>query len=50
MSCERSPRASPPGRTCLGVAGPDFCVVAADTRMSKGFTIHTREKSKAVEL
>jgi 20S proteasome subunit beta 6 len=39
------------GRSCLGVAGKDFAVIAADTRMSDGgYGIMTREKGKCVQL
>lgn len=38
------------GGTCVCVAGDDFCVVAADTRMSEGYSIHTRHYHKLVRL
>mmetsp|Transcript_35276 Transcript_35276/g.53019 ORF Transcript_35276/g.53019 Transcript_35276/m.53019 type:complete len:223 (-) Transcript_35276:60-728(-) len=38
------------GGTCLGVAGDDFCVLAADTRLSTGYNIHTRDCSKVSQL
>ncbi len=38
-------------RSCLGVAGKDFAVIAADTRMSDGgYSIMTRNKSKCSQL
>ena len=37
-------------RTILAVAGNDFCVVASDTRLSEGFSIHTRDLPKTVCL
>jgi len=38
------------GGTCLGVAGNDFCVLAADTRLSTGYSILTRDCSKVTQL
>jgi 20S proteasome subunit beta 6 len=38
------------GGTALGVSGPDFAVIAADTRLSTGYRIHTRKCSKATQL
>ena len=37
-------------RTCVAVSGEDYCVVAADTRMSTGFSIMTRDATKICEL
>jgi len=36
--------------TAMAVAGEDFCVVAADTRMSEGFNILCRDKGKCCQL
>ena len=38
------------GGTCVAVAGADYCIVAADTRLSTGFSILTREHTKVVTL
>ncbi|CAE8734989.1 unnamed protein product [Polarella glacialis] len=38
------------GGTCLGVSGEDYVVVAADTRLSSGYRIHTRNCSKVTQL
>ena len=38
------------GGCCVAVAGEDYCVVAADTRMSTGFSIMTRDCEKIVKL
>jgi len=38
------------GGTCLGVAGEDYAVLAADTRLSTGYRIHSRSVSKATQL
>jgi 20S proteasome subunit beta 6 len=40
----------PPRRTCLGVAGEDYCIVAATTRMSTGYSILTRNSSMLLQL
>jgi len=38
------------GGTILAVAGEDFCVMASDTRLSEGFSIHTRDAPKTRPL
>jgi len=40
----------PLGRTCVAVAGQDYCVVAASTRMSTGFSILKRDSSLFLQL
>lgn len=37
-------------RTCVAIAGGDYCVIAADTRMSTGFSILTRDHSKIHQM
>lgn len=37
-------------RTALAVAGKDFVVIASDTRISTGYSIHTRDGSKITQL
>ncbi|KAG5329242.1 PSB1 protein, partial [Acromyrmex charruanus] len=38
------------GGSVVALAGDDFCVIAADTRLSTGFTIHTRNQDKLFPL
>jgi 20S proteasome alpha/beta subunit len=38
------------GGTCVAVAGDGYCVVAADTRLSVGYSILTRDHSKICQL
>jgi 20S proteasome subunit beta 6 len=37
-------------RTCVAVAGDDYCIVAASTRMSTGFQILKRDASMILKL
>lgn len=37
-------------RTSVAVAGKDFCVIAADTRQSTGYSINSRTSPKAYVL
>ncbi len=36
--------------TTVAVAGKNFCVIGADTRLSEGYSIHTRVASKIIQL
>lgn len=38
------------GGSVIALAGDDFCVIAADTRLSTGFSIYTREQEKLFQL
>jgi len=38
------------GGTVVGLAGPDFAMIASDTRLSAGFSIYTREQTKLFPL
>ncbi|KAK9282590.1 hypothetical protein L1049_010807 [Liquidambar formosana] len=38
------------GGSCVAIAGADYCVIAADTRMSTGYSILTRDYSKICQL
>ncbi|CAK9803358.1 Proteasome subunit beta type-1 [Anthophora plagiata] len=38
------------GGSVIALAGDDFCVIAADTRLSTGFSIYTREQKKLFPL
>ncbi|OAD53443.1 Proteasome subunit beta type-1 [Eufriesea mexicana] len=38
------------GGSVIALAGDDFCVIAADTRLSAGFSIYTREQQKLFPL
>ena len=37
-------------RTIVAVAGDDFSVIASDTRLSEGFSIHSRDVSKLYNM
>ena len=37
-------------RTILGVAGDDYAIIAGDSRLSEGYSIHTRAQSKTFTL
>ncbi|XP_052788207.1 proteasome subunit beta type-1-like [Mya arenaria] len=38
------------GGSVLAVAGDDFSVIASDSRLSEGFSIHTRDQPKTYQL
>lgn len=37
-------------RSIVAIAGEDYAVIAADTRLSSGYSIHTREQNKSFKL
>eukprot|EP00983_Pelagomonas_calceolata_P107573 1159359-Pelagomonas_calceolata.AAC.8 len=47
-NCTLHSQTNPNARTVLAVAGEDYCIVAASTRMSAGFDIMTRQDSSKV--
>lgn len=38
------------GGTVLGVAGEDYAIIASDTRLSEGYSIHSRSTPKTYKL
>ena len=38
------------GGTVLAIAGSDYCIVAGSTRLSTGYSILTRDKSKLAQI
>eukprot|EP00049_Salpingoeca_infusionum_P017792 m.354384 g.354384 ORF g.354384 m.354384 type:complete len:215 (+) comp16997_c0_seq1:240-884(+) len=38
------------GGTVLGIAGEDYAIIASDTRLSEGYSIHSRDVSKLYPL
>lgn len=46
----RIPLFSPPTSSIVAIAGEDYAVVAADTRLSSGYSIHTRTQDKSFKL
>jgi len=38
------------GGTVLAIAGEDFSIVASDTRLSEGYSVHTRDSPKCYKL
>eukprot|EP00300_Choanocystis_sp_HF-7_P037423 c53560_g1_i1.p2 GENE.c53560_g1_i1~~c53560_g1_i1.p2 ORF type:complete len:284 (-),score=67.93 c53560_g1_i1:85-909(-) len=38
------------GGTAMAIAGKDYCIIASDTRMSTGYSIHSRNSSKYLKI
>lgn len=37
-------------RSVVAIAGDDYAIIAADTRLSSGYSIHTRQQDKSFKL
>ena len=38
------------GGTVVGIAGDNFCVIAADTRLSESYSIYSRNFNRIIEV
>lgn len=38
------------GGSCLAISGPNFCIVACDSRQSEGYLINSRREFKIFKL